>query len=109
MCQLILTERASSSEMSKVEGCQYSIASVAGSRESSRDRAWLKSDTLCLLVRPFQLSDAPLLYEAARESTGQLRAWMTWCRTDYSLADAELFISTCARAWDKGEHFSFAI
>lgn len=109
MCQLILTERASIAETSKVDGCEYSIASIGRIESSSSGHTETNADGLRLLVRPFQLSDAPLLYEATRESIEQLRTWMTWCRADYSLTDAEFFVSTCARAWDKGEHFSFAI
>lgn len=49
------------------------------------------------------------MYQAARESMEQLSAWMTWCRADFSLSQAETFVSQCGRAWARGEHFSFAI
>jgi RimJ/RimL family protein N-acetyltransferase len=62
-----------------------------------------------LLVRPFEPGDARPMHEAARESIRQLCEWMTWCRAEYSIKDAELFVSTCTRAWQKSEHFSFAI
>ena len=60
-------------------------------------------------VRPFQQEDALPMYQAARESMEQLRAWMTWCRADFSLAHAEAFVAQSARAWARGEQFSFAI
>lgn len=60
-------------------------------------------------LRPFRLEDARPMYEAAHESMDQLAAWMTWCRPDYSLAEAEAFVSQCGRAWQRGEHCSFAI
>lgn len=62
-----------------------------------------------VLIRPFQLEDALPMYQAARESLDQLCAWMTWCRSDFSLTDAEVFVSQCGRAWARGEHYSFAI
>lgn len=109
MCQLIPTECRGIAKTAKTDACQYSIASIDSLADLPGQDAPAKSAALCLLVRPFQLSDAPHLFEAARESTEQLCAWMTWCRSDYSLKDAESFVSTSARAWDKGEHFSFAI
>jgi ribosomal-protein-serine acetyltransferase len=60
-------------------------------------------------VRPFQQDDALPMYQAARESLEQLRAWMTWCRADFSLAHAEAFVAQSGRAWARGEQFSFAI
>lgn len=60
-------------------------------------------------VRPFRLGDALPMYEAARESAEQLRAWMTWCRADFSRAHAEAFVTQSARAWAHGEQYSFAI
>lgn len=60
-------------------------------------------------VRPFRPGDALPMYEAARKSLEQLRAWMTWCRADFSLAHAEAFVAQSARAWAHGEQFSFAI
>jgi len=62
-----------------------------------------------VVLRPFQMADARPMYQAARESLGQLRTWMTWCRPDYSLADAEAFVADCEAAWEKGAHYSFAI
>lgn len=60
-------------------------------------------------IRPFNLGDALPMYEAARESMEQLRAWMTWYRADFSLAQAEAFVTQSARAWAHGEQYSFAI
>lgn len=60
-------------------------------------------------VRPFRMADALPMYEAARESMEQLRNWMTWCHTDFSLAHAGAFVTQSARAWAHGEQHSFAI
>lgn len=62
-----------------------------------------------ILIRPFQLADATPMHEAAHETMEQLCNWMTWCRPDYSVADARTFIEQCAQAQTKGEHHSFAI
>lgn len=47
--------------------------------------------------------------EAARESQRELLCWMTWCRKDYSRADALAFVLESGRSWDKRERFYFAI
>ncbi len=73
-----------------------------GERSARTAAAWVQ-------IRPFQLGDAPPMYQAARESMEQLSTWMTWCQADFSLAQAESFVSQCARAWARGEHYSFAI
>jgi ribosomal-protein-serine acetyltransferase len=66
-------------------------------------------DPHSILIRPFKMGDAPLLYEAVHESIEQLRRWMTWCRAGYSIEDARCFIAKCGEAWEKGEAYSFAI
>jgi len=60
-------------------------------------------------IRPFRLKDARPLYASVRESLGALCGWMTWCRPDYSPEDSRAFIASCESAWDRGEHYSFAI
>jgi len=60
-------------------------------------------------IRPFRLEDARPLYDAVRESLGALCGWMIWCRLDYSLEDSRSFIASCDSAWERGEHYSFAI
>ena len=62
-----------------------------------------------ILLRPFRVTDAAPMYDAARESIGQLRAWMTWCNSNYQFRDAENFVSQCEAAWERGGHYSFAI
>ena len=62
-----------------------------------------------ILIRPFRPDDIGVMHEAARESQDQLCAWMTWCRMGYSLEDARAFVQQSENAWQKGEHYSFAI
>ncbi len=62
-----------------------------------------------ILIRPFQPADAASMHHAAHESMAQLCEWMTWCHPEYTIADARAFIAECGPAWDRGEHYSFAI
>ena len=39
-------------------------------------------------IRPYRAEDAPRLYEAARESVGDVFPWLAWCHPQYSLAEA---------------------
>jgi RimJ/RimL family protein N-acetyltransferase len=60
-------------------------------------------------IRPYEPDDAAALYDAARESTGEVFRWLDWCHPRYSLADAvEWTRSRAALAADGSEH-SFAI
>lgn len=60
-------------------------------------------------IRPFRGGDVPLLFEAVRESVGELSAWMAWCRPDYSFQDSIEFVRSAPSAWESGEHFSFVV
>jgi RimJ/RimL family protein N-acetyltransferase len=108
MCQLI-SDRGSSEGIPEMERNRAPISLADRLDEAVCAEELKQLERQRLLVRPFQPSDARQMYEAARASIEQLCEWMTWCRADYSIKDAELFVSTCARAWQKGEHFSFAI
>ena len=39
-------------------------------------------------IRPYRPDDAPRLYEAARESVGDVFPWLAWCHPQYTLAEA---------------------
>lgn len=60
-------------------------------------------------IRPFRDGDAPLLYEAVRESVNELSAWMSWCGPDYSVKESAEFVHGAPAAWEKGEHYSFVV
>jgi RimJ/RimL family protein N-acetyltransferase len=62
-----------------------------------------------ITIRPFRKEDAPLLFEAVRESIHELSAWMSWCQPDHSLADCEAFVASRGPEWEKGEHYSFVV
>jgi RimJ/RimL family protein N-acetyltransferase len=60
-------------------------------------------------VRPYRADDAQALYEAARESIGDVFPWLEWCHPDYSMAEAAEWASLqAARASDSAE-FVFAV
>jgi RimJ/RimL family protein N-acetyltransferase len=61
-----------------------------------------------LLLRPYRPEDSHALAAAVRESAESVGAWLPWCRTDYSEAEAGAWISHCGEGWRSGEHFAFA-
>jgi hypothetical protein len=40
-------------------------------------------------IRPYQPGDAPLLYEAARESIADISPWMPWCHPGNTLEESK--------------------
>jgi len=55
-------------------------------------------------VRPYRADDAQQLFEAARESIGDVFPWLEWCHPDYSMAEAAGWASfQAARASDSPE------
>jgi ribosomal-protein-serine acetyltransferase len=109
MCLPLLADGKSSADVLKKDARPPEIFSIAGLVGIAPIRTGESLNAQQVIVRPFHPGDARVMFEAARESIEQLRAWMTWCRPEYSMSDAELFVSSCGRASQKGEHFSFAI
>jgi len=60
-------------------------------------------------IRRFRPEDAPLLYEATRESIESLCRWMVWCHPGYSMEECSAFVSTCDARWERGDSYSFVI
>jgi ribosomal-protein-serine acetyltransferase len=60
-------------------------------------------------LRRYQSDDAPLLFEAVRESVRELSAWMSWCNPSYSRVDSETSVRTRQTEWAQGERYSFVI
>ena len=52
-------------------------------------------DTLC--IRPFEARDVTAFVEAVRESLATVGRWMSWCRNDYSIADAEAWFALASK------------
>jgi RimJ/RimL family protein N-acetyltransferase len=60
-------------------------------------------------IRPYQLTDAPLLLEAAKESVAEVNLWLSWCHDGYNLAAAETWIKAQVEARGQGTVFAFVI
>jgi len=60
-------------------------------------------------IRRYRADDAPLLFEAARESIQELSSWMPWCHPHYSIDESSAFVSSRDAEWNKGEHYSFVV
>lgn len=54
-------------------------------------------------------ADADAVYAAVRESIVELHRWMSWCRLDFALADAERWIGEQPAARAGGQAFEFLI
>jgi RimJ/RimL family protein N-acetyltransferase len=62
-----------------------------------------------IAIRPYQPGDAPLLYEAARESIADIYPWMPWCHPGYTLEESEKWIETCLADWQAKRAFDFVV
>ena len=65
--------------------------------------------TADITLRPYALDDAPRLFEAARESSGEVHLWLSWCRPEYTLAEAQEWIAKQIPLFAEGTSFSFVI
>ena len=62
-----------------------------------------------LIVRTYREDDAPLLFEAVRESIAEVSPWLPWCHENYSIAESREFITSRIAAAQGDEHYSFAV
>jgi ribosomal-protein-serine acetyltransferase len=60
-------------------------------------------------IRPYALEDAQALWEAARESVGEVHQWLAWCHPQYSIAEAQEWIRSRAPLAAEGREYTFAI
>jgi ribosomal-protein-serine acetyltransferase len=60
-------------------------------------------------LRPYQLDDAPLLFEAASESIADINPWMKWCHPGYSLEESEQWIPHCIAEREARRAFDFVV
>ena len=60
-------------------------------------------------IRPYAPEDAHVLWEAARESAGEVHRWLPWCHPEYSVADAQEWIRSRAPLVAEGREYAFAI
>lgn len=60
-------------------------------------------------IRAYEPEDAAALWEAARESVGQVFRWLAWCHAQYSMAEAAEWIRSRAPLAAQGREYTFAI
>ena len=60
-------------------------------------------------LRPYEPDDADALWEAARESVGEVFRWLPWCHAQYSMAEAIEWIRSRAPLAAEGREYTFAI
>lgn len=62
-----------------------------------------------ILIRTYRPSDAPLLYEAVRESIPEVSRWLPWCHENYSIEESRQFVSSREISSQGDEWYSFAV
>ncbi|SRR5581483_9704700 len=62
-----------------------------------------------ILIRTYRDTDAPLLYEAVRESIPEVSKWLPWCHENYSITESRAFISARELPSQGDEWYSFAV
>jgi RimJ/RimL family protein N-acetyltransferase len=60
-------------------------------------------------IRTYEPDDAEALWEAARESVGEVFRWLPWCHPQYSRAEAIEWIRSRAPLAAAGLEYTFAI
>jgi ribosomal-protein-serine acetyltransferase len=64
---------------------------------------------LPIRIRPYELNDASLVFEAALESLTELQPWMPWCHPGYSIEESRSWLETQVAAFENRTTFEFAI
>jgi ribosomal-protein-serine acetyltransferase len=62
-----------------------------------------------LLIRTYRQDDVSTLFEAVRESIGEVSKWLPWCHEKYSIEETREFIGTRELASQGDEWYSFGI
>ncbi len=60
-------------------------------------------------IRPYRPDDAPRLYEAARESVGDVFPWLAWCHPRYSLEEAAAWTASREELARQGLEYHFVV
>src|SRR5689334_17957275 len=60
-------------------------------------------------IRPYEPTDAVPMHEAARESWREVEPWMLWAHENYSLAEAEAWVTQQTKDFPAREMFEFVI
>ncbi|HYJ45475.1 MAG TPA: GNAT family protein [Pyrinomonadaceae bacterium] len=62
-----------------------------------------------ILLRPFSAEDIPAVFEAVRESIGEVAPWLPWCHPDYAIEETRDFIMSREEARTNGTDYGFGI
>ena len=62
-----------------------------------------------LRIRPYTAADTSGFHAAALESVSQLERWMPWCHPDYSLAEANAWVTQQTESFEKRSEFEFLV
>lgn len=62
-----------------------------------------------VLLRPYRVEDASVVFIAATESVDTVGRWMPWCHAGYTEAESVAWIEKCQAAWQSGEAYEFAM
>jgi RimJ/RimL family protein N-acetyltransferase len=60
-------------------------------------------------IRRYCADDIPSLFEAARESTNEMLAWLSWCHPNYTVEESRSFVLSSETTWDEKTRFAFAV
>jgi ribosomal-protein-serine acetyltransferase len=60
-------------------------------------------------IRPYRITDIPLLYEAASESIEQVYPWLPWCHPGYTLDESRSWVYYAIDAWAGASEYEFVI
>ena len=60
-------------------------------------------------IRPYELTDVPALYEAARESVETVHPWLPWCHPAYTSEETRTWVERQISAFPAGKEFNFVI
>jgi RimJ/RimL family protein N-acetyltransferase len=60
-------------------------------------------------IRPYRLDDAPVVWEAVRESLRELQPWLAWCHPGYAIEETRVWLAEQVPAFQQATSFAFAI
>lgn len=62
-----------------------------------------------ILIRPPSTDDIDVMYEAVRESIGEVAPWLPWCHPGYTRQETAAFILSCHEVQRALEEHSFVV
>ena len=62
-----------------------------------------------ILLRPYRIEDAGVVFVAATESVETVGRWMPWCHAGYTEAESIAWIEKTQAMWQSGEAYEFAL